>query len=329
MVEMSPAGIRERYKSAFLKGLATILPTVLTVYILLFTYNFVDENIATPLNAAIRTQLKTGPGREIAVRLLHVDPTLLEEGAQKEFSAAVDESYPTWVGFVGAIVICLVVGFFIASFLGRRVWAVIEGSFMKMPVVKAIYPSAKQITEFFIKDDTSKSQFSRVGFVPFPQEGCWSVGFVMADGYHELDRLHARRHLSVFVPMAPTPVTGFVVLVPEDRFHAVDMSVDEAFKYYVTAGMVVPERHRVRPGVPGPEEAEVVVLEEPRREGQQPGGGRAQAPEGGDAPAAGPEVESRAAEPGPGAPPETTPPAGGAAPEPPERADETAPPQRP
>jgi len=243
MDHTSPEGIRARYRSAFLKGLAAILPTVLTLYILLWAFSFVDQNIATPINGAIKAQLKAGPGREVAVRLLHVDPTLLE-GSEAEFSQAVDDAFPSWVGFLAGVVLCFVVGFFIASFIGQRLWGAVEGWLGKLPVVRAIYPSAKQITEFFIKDGSKEPQFSRVGFVPYPLQGQWSLGFVMADGFRELDRRTKTRNLSVFVPMAPTPVTGFVVMVPESQFVPVDISVDEAFKFYVTAGLVIPDRHR-------------------------------------------------------------------------------------
>lgn len=247
MEERTPDSIRERYKSAFFKGLAAILPTVLTVYILLATYNFVDQNVAVPINNAIKAQLKTEAGREIAVRSLKIDPELLHERQAKAFERAVEEKFPDWVGFAFAIFICFFVGFFIASFLGKRIWSAVERWFMRMPVVRAIYPSAKQITEFFIKDETKGQQFSRVGFVPFPTEGQWSLGFVMAEGFQTMDRHVGARLQSVFVPMAPTPVTGFVVLVPEEKIVAVDMSVDEAFRYYVTAGLVIPDRHKAVP----------------------------------------------------------------------------------
>ncbi|MHC4829152.1 MAG: DUF502 domain-containing protein [Planctomycetota bacterium] len=247
MPESSPQSIRKTYKAAFIKGIAAILPTVLTIYILLATYGFVDENVASPINGAIKGWLKTDSGRPVALRFLDLDPELLRSGLESEFDVAVDESFPAWVGFVAAIVICFLVGFFIASFLGRRIWAVFEGWFMKMPVVRAIYPSAKQITEFFFKDPNKEQQFSRVAFVPFPAEDQWSLGFVMAGGFKEMDEAKGVKHLTVFIPMAPTPVTGFVVLIPEHKVHMIDISVDEAFKYYVTAGLVIPPRHRLDP----------------------------------------------------------------------------------
>jgi uncharacterized membrane protein len=243
-LERSPASIRDRYKSAFLKGAATLLPAILTVYILLATWNFVSQNVAEPLNGAIKAQLKaTSAGRETAIRVLDLNPELLRPGREAEFAEAVDRAFPSWLGIAVAVVGCFGVGFFIASFVGRRAWAALERWFVKLPVIRAIYPSAKQITEFFIKHEESASRsFSRVCFVPFPTPDQWAIGFVMSQGFREVDEKLGRRFLNVFIPWAPTPVTGLVLLIPEDQVHAIDMSVDDAFKFYLTGGLVVPPK---------------------------------------------------------------------------------------
>ncbi|GIW72893.1 MAG: hypothetical protein KatS3mg102_2435 [Planctomycetota bacterium] len=250
MPKATPATIRKRYRDAFFMGLATLLPAVLTIYVLLWTYSFIDDNIATPINNALKAQLRaTAAGREVAVRLFDLDPELLRPGHAGEFAAALDEAFPGWIGLGAAIVLCLAVGFFIASFLGRRLWALLEAQLLKIPVVRAIYPSAKQITDFFIqREEEKKERFSRVCYVQFPSPGQFSLGFVMADGLRGIDERQGRRHLTVFVPMSPTPVTGFVMLVPEEEVHPIDLSVDEVFRFYLTAGLVVPERHAVGEG---------------------------------------------------------------------------------
>ena len=182
------------------------------------------------------------------MRLLDLDPGLLRPENTDAFERALDEHFPGWIGLVAAIVLCFGVGFFIASFVGRRLWALLEQWLLKLPVIRAIYPSAKQITSFFIQQEADKAQrFSRVCIVPFPGAGQWSIGFVMSDGIAAVDALAGGRHLTVFVPMSPTPVTGFVIQVPEAQVHPIDLSVDEAFKYYLTAGLAIPPRHVVAP----------------------------------------------------------------------------------
>jgi uncharacterized membrane protein len=237
----TPAGIRQTYKSAFLKGLAAILPTLITVYVLLWVYGGVRDNIAAPINNAIKAQLtERYAGRQFALRQLEVSPDALNDPAL--FERELDARFPSWVGFAAAVALCFSLGFFIASFVGRRVWSAAETWLHRLPVVSAIYPAAKQVTDFFISDGGQGAQFSRVGLVPFPAHGQWSVGLVMADGFKDLDVAIGKRHLPIFVPMSPTPVTGFVCMVPETDFIALDMSVDEAFKFYLTCGLVIPDR---------------------------------------------------------------------------------------
>ena len=239
-----PESIQDRYKKAFLKGLATLLPTVLTAYILLATYDFIGGHIALPLNAAIKSQLKaTEPGREFAIRFLHLEPTLLSPGQEREFAEAVDREFPSWFGFAAAVMLCFIVGFFFASFLGNRLWALVEGWFVKLPLIRAIYPSAKQITEFFIKEEKKdKSTFTSVVCVEYPRLGQWSIGFVMGEGLTDVSKWAGKKYVNVFIPHAPTPVTGYIIFCAEEEVHAIDMTIDEGFRFYITGGVVIPPR---------------------------------------------------------------------------------------
>jgi len=240
----TPEPIKQKYKRAFLKGLGTLLPTILTAYILLWTYNFVDENVASPLNNVIKTQLRTTEtGRDVATRWFELDPELLKAGNEEKLAKAIDQKFPSWVGLAAAIVIVFFVGFFVAGFLGRRLWYAFEFWLTRLPVIKSIYPSAKQIVDFFVQQEEDKLKFSRVVLAPFPSRTQLSVAFVMSQGTRDVERAHPeKRFLNIFIPMSPTPVTGFVVFVPEDECFPCDMSVDEALKYYLTCGLAVPQR---------------------------------------------------------------------------------------
>lgn len=236
--------IQERYKKAFLKGLATLLPTVLTAYILLATYDFIASHIATPINNAIKSQLRASePGRELAVRFLHLDPTLLSTGHERELAEALEGAYPSWFGFAAAVMVCFIVGFFFASFIGNRVWGALEGWFVKLPLIRAIYPSAKQITEFFIKEEKKDSKtFTSVVCVEYPRKGQWSIGFVTGEGLADVTRIAGKKFVNVFIPHAPTPITGYIIFSAEDEVHPIDMTIDEGFRFYITGGVVIPPR---------------------------------------------------------------------------------------
>jgi uncharacterized membrane protein len=236
--------IRERYKRAFLKGVATLLPTVLTAYVLLATYDFISGHIARPLNSALKSQLAvTEAGREFAVRFLRLDPTLLSPGEEQKFTAELDRTFPSWFGFAAAIMLCFLVGFFFASFVGNRIWGALEGWFVRLPLIRAIYPSAKQITEFFIKEEKKDaSTFTSVVCVEYPRKGQWSIGFVTGEGLSDVTCIAGKKYVNVFIPHAPTPITGYIIFSAEDEVHPIDMTIDEGFRFYITGGVVIPPR---------------------------------------------------------------------------------------
>jgi uncharacterized membrane protein len=236
--------VQERYKKAFFKGLGTLLPTVLTAYIVFATYDFISQNVASPLNAALKSQLRaTQAGREFSVRFFELDPVLLGAGHEQELAGAVDAAFPSWFGFALAILITFVVGFFFASFLGNRIWAALEAWFVKLPLIRAIYPSAKQITEFFIKEEKKDQHtFTSVVCVEYPRKGQWSIGFVTGEGLADITKVAGKKFVNVFIPHAPTPITGYIIFAAEDEVHPIDMTIDEGFKFYITGGVVIPPR---------------------------------------------------------------------------------------
>ncbi len=167
----------------------------------------------------------------------------MSPGHEAEFAAALEREFPSWFGFAAAIVLCFVVGFFFASFIGNRVWALLEGWFVRLPLIRAIYPSAKQITEFFIKEEKKDaSTFTSVVCVEYPRKGQWSIGFVTGEGLSDITRIAGKKFVNVFIPHAPTPITGYIIFCAEDEVHPIDMTIDEGFRFYITGGVVIPPR---------------------------------------------------------------------------------------
>jgi uncharacterized membrane protein len=86
--------------------------------------------------------------------------------------------------------------------------------------------------------------FSKVVAVEYPRQGCWSVGFVTGSGLRSISRDEQQEFLTVLVSTSPTPITGPVVIVPKDEAISLDMTVEEAVRFIVSAGVVAPDaRH--------------------------------------------------------------------------------------
>ncbi|TFH42409.1 MAG: DUF502 domain-containing protein [Lysobacterales bacterium] len=143
------------------------------------------------------------------------------------------------IGFALAIVLVYVVGRFVASFLGRTAWHSVERLLVQLPVIKQIYPSIKQVTDFLILSDT-KVQFSRVVAVEYPRKGIYSMGLVTNPGMQSLRRRSDVDLLTVFIPSSPTPITGYTITVRRDEVIDLPFDIDQALRFTVSAGVILP-----------------------------------------------------------------------------------------
>lgn len=144
-------------------------------------------------------------------------------------------------GLIATLGITLITGVIASTVGGHRVLAAVEHLLMKTPLVNVIYPSAKQMIDFVL---APKGQgFSKVVLVEFPRKGTHAIGFVTGDAPASLAAPLAKgggRFVSVFVPFAPAPMSGALLVVREDEVIPVTMSVEEAFKFILSAGVLAP-----------------------------------------------------------------------------------------
>jgi uncharacterized membrane protein len=151
-----------------------------------------------------------------------------------------------------------VLGALLASYVGRSLWRTVEKFIMNTPFLRKVFPYVKQVTDFLLTSEDQKKLFSRVVAVEYPRKGIWSVGFVTGSGLQEVVNTVRREFLTVIIPTSPTPFTGFVITVPKKQTIDLDMTIEEAFRFIVSGGVITP----------GSEHA-VAVLSKP----DSPGGG--------------------------------------------------------
>jgi uncharacterized membrane protein len=145
-------------------------------------------------------------------------------------------------GLIVAFVGLTLVGFLTANLVGRTLVRFGENLLDRMPVVRGIYKALKQVfTTVFSQSGTS---FRKVGLVEFP-EGAWSVVFISAEPSPSIERYlpggPKEDWVSVFMPCAPNPTTGFFFLLPRSRVIELPISVEEATKLVISAGLIQPE----------------------------------------------------------------------------------------
>ena len=310
-----PSSFGTDFKKFFFRGLAILLPTVLTLWVLSFAYQFVAQNIAGPINSGVRAVIiqfsdwpqpsdsdfidtfkEATPTRqqewqeELAGQLIDMDTAddgglLLPRpsGAVSEtmknamrlewqkqqpdmiFKARLNAFETKWesirignlrvlnlIGVFLAIVLIYIAGVIVTSFIGRRLYRQGEKLIARVPLIRSVYPAVKQVTDFFFGGDSDeKVSFNRVVAVQYPRKGLWSVGLVTGDTMAFIEAAAGQPCLTVFVPSSPTPFTGYVITVPKSETLDLPISVEEALKFAVSGGVVIPNNQVIqRPPAP-------------------------------------------------------------------------------
>lgn len=155
-----------------------------------------------------------------------------------------------WVGYqipgLGTLLTLLIVfltGVFTANFFGRRLVLFWEALLGRIPVVKSIYYSVKQVSDTLFS--SSGQAFRKALLVQYPHPGSWTIAFQTGLPSRAIAGSLEGEHISVYVPTTPNPTSGFFLVMPKSQVIELDLSVDEALKYIISMGVVVPE-HRVK-----------------------------------------------------------------------------------
>lgn len=143
----------------------------------------------------------------------------------------------------GALLTVLVVfltGLFTANIVGQRLVMFWEGVLARIPVVKSIYYSVKQVSDTLFSSDGEA--FRKALLVEYPRAGCWTIGFLTGQAGGEVSDHLRDEFVSVYVPTTPNPTSGFFLLMKKSEVVELDMSVDAALKYIISMGVVAPPR---------------------------------------------------------------------------------------
>ncbi len=254
---------RRTFRHVFLRGLAILLPTILTIWILIAAYGFVRDNIAEPINLGIREAVVrwssypyVGEPEQLRSRVVELRG---EERTALELSGESDrwlllhfkriKLKQQWdliwfpmnvIGLILAIVVIYFVGRFVGSYIGSRLHRKGELLLTQVPVIKQVYPHVKQVTDFVFGSGHDRLKFKRVVAVQYPRKGLWSLGLVTGDPMRTIQSKESARLLTVFVPSSPTPFTGYVVTVRADETIDMPLSIEEALKFTVSGGVLTP-----------------------------------------------------------------------------------------
>jgi uncharacterized membrane protein len=219
-------GFVEDFKRFFLSGLKALLPTLITISVVLWVWNLLWDSLGRHIIMAIK---------------------LAWYGLGGNFPPAgyigrywSEDQWQTQVmGVALAIVAVYIVGLLVGNLIGRAFWKLGERFAMKIPVIRAIYPAVKQITDFVLAEQKPHFQGSRVVAVR-PHEGnIWSLGLVTGT-LRPLDQHTGEEMLTVFLPNSPAAFSGYVLIVTRSGLVELPMTVEEAMRLLISGGVIEP-----------------------------------------------------------------------------------------
>lgn len=178
----------------------------------------------------------------ITVWVLHLivgtlDQSLLLLPAAWRPSALLGVNIPG-IGAIATLLVVVLTGVIAANYFGQRLVQFWESLLVRIPVVKSIYSSVKQVSDTLFAPNGQA--FRKALLVQYPREGSWTIAFLTGTPNHEVASHLPGEHVSVYVPTTPNPTSGFFLIMHKEAVVELDMSVDEALKYVISMGVVGP-----------------------------------------------------------------------------------------
>ncbi len=214
-----------RLRQYFITGLVVWLPMGVTAWVLLWLVGILDSIFLGVLSAAEAMIPGLTP---LAMQLRRI-PGL---------------------GVILVAIVVLITGLSVANMAGQWLWRQWDRLMTRIPVVRSIYSSVKQVSDTLFSG--SGQAFSKALLIQYPRQGAWTIAFLTGKPGGEVVRHLQGDYISVYVPTTPNPTSGFFLMVPRADVVELAMSVDEALKYVISMGVVVPPLREPRPGDPAP-----------------------------------------------------------------------------
>jgi uncharacterized membrane protein len=152
----------------------------------------------------------------------------------------------TWLGFnipgLGVLltfVVVLLTGMFAANIIGQRLVLFGESLLARIPVVKSLYSSVKQVSDTLFS--SSGQAFRKALLVQYPRQGSWTIAFLTGQPGGDVANHLTGDYVSVYIPTTPNPTSGFFLMMPRSDVIELDISVDAALKYIISMGVVPPD----------------------------------------------------------------------------------------
>ena len=185
-------------RNNFIAGIVVLIPIGITLYLTLFIIKISSNILPKEINPNYYLPFNI-PGLEILI----------------------------------SVILITIIGWISLSFIGKRLFELFESILNRIPILRTIYSAVGQLTETFAN---KKSDKKSVVLVEYPRKGTWAVGFSTKENTGEIRNKVGEDLINVFVPTAPNPTSGFLLMFPKKEVIYLDISFEQASKFIVSAG---------------------------------------------------------------------------------------------
>ncbi len=200
-----------RLRNYLISGLLFWIPLILTIIVIKFFLEFVDSLI---------------PQEYLPEAVFNLDTSIPGSG------------------IILLFIIILVTGILVTNILGKRLVALWERLLNRIPGFRNIYNILKKVSDTVL--NTSSQSFKKAFLIQYPSKGIWVIAFQSGDYRGEAESIIGEEIINLFVPTTPNPTSGFFVLIPKKDAFELDISVEDAFKLVISAGVVTPDSVKIK-----------------------------------------------------------------------------------
>jgi uncharacterized membrane protein len=271
----------QKFMVPIVRGLATLLPPLLTLIIAVWAWRTLDQYIFSPLHVASVSlvarvtadihddDLLSDPPEDSQAGDVRYVPTsderfvpesvmsyVRDNAAGAKVPRTAHDIYFRYVElrwlpqrwFIPASVCALIGLLYVAGHFGNRglgtfVRARVRRGIERLPFVRKVYAVLIQVTQHMLAQPPPAA--SRVVAVQFPRKNVWAVAYVVKEGLAEVANEASEPVLTVFMDTSPVPMSGYTIMVKKSETIPLNMSLDEAFKFVMSCGIIVPPQQRV------------------------------------------------------------------------------------
>ncbi len=266
------------FRSAVLRGLGVLVPPLMTIVIFVWVGNTIEEYVLRPVTSGVReailwsiadirdnvhladpkqtTALVDGTvyhrlSNDTFVPEVVYDKVRKSYGSRMPIPPTGDAIYRVYIDltylrpyyvvpfFLAVFVLLLyLLGKFMAAGMGRVFWNLFERGVHRLPLVRSVYSSVKQVTDFLFSE--TNIQYTRVVAVEYPRHGIWSLGFVTGESLPDIRAVANEPVVSVLICTSPAPMTGFTVTVRKSEIIDLNITIDQALQFVISCGVVAP-----------------------------------------------------------------------------------------